>query len=39
MLYSVYALCWIAHDFGWTKNPTEIAEYLAGFITGLLLLA
>lgn len=34
---SVYALCWIGYDFGWTKRPTEIAEYLAGFMAALLL--
>lgn len=32
-----YALCWIMYDFGWVKNPTEIAEYMAGFYVGLLL--
>lgn len=37
-LSGMYALCWIAYDFGWTKRPTEIAEYLGGFITGLLLM-
>lgn len=37
-LTGMYALCWIAYDFGWTKRPTEIAEYLGGFITGLLLM-
>ena len=37
-LTGMYALCWMSYDFGWTKRPTEIAEYLGGFITGLLLM-
>ena len=37
-LTGMYALCWLGYDFGWTKRPTEIAEYLGGFITGLLLM-
>ena len=37
-LAGMYALCWIAYDFGWIKNPTSTAEYLGGFITGLLLM-
>lgn len=37
-LAGMYALCWIACDFGWTKSPTSMAEYLGGFITGLLLM-
>ena len=37
-LSGMYALCWIGYDFGWTKRPTEIAEYLGGFVTGLLLM-
>ena len=37
-LTGMYALCWIAYDFGWIKRPTSTAEYLGGFITGLLLM-
>lgn len=37
-LTGMYALCWIAYDFGWIKSPTSIAEYLGGFVTGLLLM-
>ena len=32
-----YALCWAFYDFGLTKRPTEIAEYLSGFFTGIFL--
>ena len=37
-LSGMYALCCICYDFGQTKRPTEIADYLGGFITGLLLM-
>ncbi|MBQ9737926.1 MAG: hypothetical protein IJV75_00215 [Alphaproteobacteria bacterium] len=37
VLSGVYALCWACYDLGWTKNPTENAEMLGGFLTGLLL--
>ena len=38
LLTSIYALCWIAYDFGWIKqNPTEQAEIIAGFGVGLII--
>lgn len=32
-----YSFMWNMYDFGVTKNPTEISEYLSGFFIGLLL--
>ena len=33
----VYALLWVCYDLGLTRKPTEMAEYLSGFIVGVLL--
>lgn len=33
----VYAFFWALYDVGLTKKPTEISEWIAGFITGFLL--
>lgn len=35
---TVYSLCWSAHDWELTDRPTEIAEWIVGFTSGLLLL-
>lgn len=32
-----YAFMWLLYDWGFVKNPTEIAELIAGFVSGLLL--
>lgn len=37
VLSTIYAFCWKAYDFGYTKHPTSIAEIIAGFSTGLML--
>lgn len=31
----VYAFFWALHDVGLTKRPTELAEWVVGFLTGL----
>lgn len=36
-LSGVYAIMWLAYDFGWTKSPTATAEWIAGFVVGVLL--
>lgn len=33
----VYALMWACYDLGWTKDPTEWAEFLSGVLVGFLL--
>jgi hypothetical protein len=33
----VYALMWACYDLGWTKDPTEHAEFLSGVLVGFLL--
>lgn len=33
----VYAFFWALYDVGLTKRPTELAEYISGFLTGALL--
>ena len=35
---TVYSLCWSAYDWELTDRPTEIAEWIVGFTSGLLLL-
>ena len=37
VLSTVYAFCWKAYDFGYTKRPTATAEIIAGFTTGLMI--
>ena len=37
LVSSTYALMWKFHNYGYLKNPTEWAEWIAGFITGFLL--
>lgn len=37
VLSTVYAFCWKAYDYGYTNKPTETAEILAGFTTGLMI--
>lgn len=32
-----YALMWKFYDWGYIKNPTEYAEFIAGFVSGLFL--
>jgi hypothetical protein len=39
LVSSTYALMWKFHNYGYLKNPTEWAEWIAGFITGLMLAA
>lgn len=33
----IYALMWACYDLGWTKDPTEHAEFLSGILVGFLL--
>ena len=37
LVSSTYALMWKFHNYGYLKNPTEWAEWIAGFITGFVL--
>lgn len=40
LIATIYALCWNLYDIGKLKkmSPTELAEYLSGFISGFLIL-
>ena len=33
----IYAFCWSLYDKGKIKSPTELAEYISGFVSGLLI--
>ena len=37
LLTTGYALMWKFYDWGMVKHPTEIAEYIGGFVTGLMI--
>lgn len=37
LVSSTYALMWKLHNYGYLKKPTEISEWVVGFITGFLL--
>ena len=37
VLSTIYAFCWKAYDFGYTKSPTATAEVIVGFTTGLMI--
>lgn len=37
VLCGVYAFMWACRDLGWTNIPTKIAEFISGFLVGILL--